>query len=252
MSPVARILVLALVVGAIAGCGSPGEGEPALTVGAATSLRTALTDYEASGAAGAGPVRTTFGGSDLLASQIRQGAGIDVIAAASSAEPDALFREGLVGKPVKFAGNRMVIAVPDGSDIDSIDDLAEPGLTLIIGAGSVPVGEYAREILGHLSPATEQGVMDNVKSEEPDASSIAAKLVQGAADAGMLYATDVHGASADIKAIPIPAKLQPLITYSAAVSSKADDPVAAHSYIQGLLSGAGVEVLERAGFKGPP
>ena len=136
-------------------------------------------------------MRFTFGGSDLLANQVRQGAGIDVIAAASTIQPDQLHEDGLVERPVEFAGNRLVIGVPEGSSIDSVRDIADPSVSLVIGDSSVPIGIYAREMISELPTPIAELIQANVRSQEQDASSITAKLTQGAADAGIVYKTDV-------------------------------------------------------------
>ena len=52
----------------------------------------------------------TFGGSGALATQIEQGAPADVFAAASAKQPAALLAKGLIGAPVKFATNRLVLS----------------------------------------------------------------------------------------------------------------------------------------------
>ena len=88
---------------------------------AAASLKGAFEDYGKS--FDAATARFSFAGSDELAAQIRQGVKPDVYAAANTKLPDQLFEDGLVEKPTIFAGNRLVIAVPADSDIDSIDDL---------------------------------------------------------------------------------------------------------------------------------
>ena len=139
-------------------------------------------------------MRFSFAGSDELAAQIRQGAKPDVYAAANTRLPEELFEEGRVRRPVEFAGNELVIAVPAGSDeIDSIDDLAADGVRLVIGDEEVPVGSYTREVLDRLPEGQRDAILANVRSEEPDVLGITAKLIQGAADAGFLYATDVQG-----------------------------------------------------------
>ena len=106
------------ILGVMAGCGTSGSDDEPLTVGAASSLRTALADYAGQDDS-LDPVRVSFAGSDLIAAQIRPGAGIDGIAAASTSDPDELFKDGLVGKPVPYARNEVVIGVPAGSGIDS-------------------------------------------------------------------------------------------------------------------------------------
>ena len=57
-------------------------------------------------------MRASFAGSDELAAQIRQGVKPDVFASANTKLPDELFEEGLVEKPVVFAANELVLAVP--------------------------------------------------------------------------------------------------------------------------------------------
>ncbi len=229
---------------ALAGCGS-GDGDE-LTVAAAASLRPAFGDGGEDG------VRFTFGGSDLLANQVRQGAGIDVIAAASTIQPDALHEDGLVERPVEFAGNRLVVGVPEDSAIDSLEDLARPDTSVVVGDGSVPVGIYAREMISKLPRQTAAAIRANVRSQEQDATSITAKLTQGAADAGIVYATDVMSASGRLRAVGIPDRLQPRIAYSAAVVSSSGMKAEAQAFIESLVSGERSEELGKAGLLPPP
>ena len=58
--------------------------------------------------------KQSFAGSDDLAAQIRQGVTPDVYAAANTSLPDDLYKDGLVEKPVVFATNTLVLAVPAG------------------------------------------------------------------------------------------------------------------------------------------
>ena len=242
----AGLLVAVLL---LAGCSSD-DGDR-LTVAAASSLRPAFGDPGESDPGG-GPVRFTFGGSDLLAGQIRQGAGIDVIAAASTIQPEQLFEDGLVGRPVEFAGNRLVVGVPGDSAIDSVEDIAGPGVSLVIGDASVPIGIYAREMISMLPAATAAQVRSNVRSQEQDATSITAKLAQGAADAGIVYETDVISAGDQLRAVEIPDELQPRIAYSAAVVSSTSMPEQAEAFIESLLSGERAGELRKAGLLPPP
>ena len=62
-----------------------------------------------------------------------------------------------------------MLAVPaDSSKVESVDDLAEPGVKLAVGAESVPVGSYTREVLGRLPAGQEKAILANVRSDEPD------------------------------------------------------------------------------------
>ncbi len=247
------LALAALLALAAFGCGDDyGGGEastPRLTVSAAASLKSAFEDYAKQ--FDAATVRYSFAGSDELAAQIRQGVKPDVYAAANTKLPAQLFKDGLVEKPTVFAGNRLVIAVPSDSDIDSIDDLSADGVDVVVGAKSVPVGSYTREVLGRLPPAESRAIAANFRSEEPDVSGVVAKLNQGAADAGFVYYTDVVAAGDRLKAIELPKDLQPTVEYGAAVVKGAKEPEAAKEFIDGLLAGDGLDAMEQAGFLPP-
>ncbi|MEJ7717611.1 MAG: substrate-binding domain-containing protein [Thermoleophilaceae bacterium] len=115
-----------------------------------------------------------------------QGVKPDVFAAANTKLPDQLFAKGLVEKPTVFAGNRLVLAVPaEGGKVTSLTDLERQGVTVAIGAPSVPVGSYTRTVLGKLPASRSRAILANVRSEEPDVAGIVGKLTQGAVDAGL-------------------------------------------------------------------
>ncbi|HXV04494.1 MAG TPA: molybdate ABC transporter substrate-binding protein [Solirubrobacterales bacterium] len=243
------ILFIVAIAGALASCGG-GDG-PQLTVFAASSLQQALTAYGESFPGCA--VRGSFAGSDQLAAQIRQGARPDVFASADTGYPRRLYREGLVEKPLVFAANRLVIAVPAGGRVHSLADLARPGTKLVIGDPGVPVGAYTRQALARLPGGERRAILANVRSQEPEVSSVIAKLLGGAADAGFVYVTDVKAAPpGQLDTIPLPARLQPEVAYAAAVVKGTSQPAAAHRYLEGLVSGRGAADLRRAGFLPPP
>ncbi len=232
---------------AMAGCGGDGGSDrPRLTVSAAASLRDAFEEYGARFQKAT--VRFSFAGSDALAAQIRQGVKPDVYAAANTELPDVLHRAGLVEKPVVFARNRLVVAVPEESDVESVDDLAAPGTALAVGADSVPVGSYTGAVLDRLPATIRRRILANVRSREPDVTGIIGKLVRGAADAGLLYATDVAAAEGKLRAIELPPRLAPEVEYGIAVL---DGPRRreARAFIEGLLRGEGRKALVHAGFR---
>jgi molybdate transport system substrate-binding protein len=249
MAALAGALVLAA-----AGCGGDeaegGDGEPRLVVSAAASMTEALTecgrDY-----AGA-EVRLQLAGSDELAAQIRQGVKPDVYAAANTRLPEELHGEGLLSRPVEFATNTFVLAVPAGSEVDSLEDLTREGVAIAIGSESVPIGAYTRETLALLPRAQEEAILANVRSNEPDVKGIVGKLTQGAADAGFVYVTDVNAAGEELQAIELPAELEPEVTYGAGVVEGAGEPEAARGFVEGLVDGPCAEALQAAGFGPPP
>jgi molybdate transport system substrate-binding protein len=244
-----RRLAALVVALALSGCGS---GEDTLTVSAAASLKDALTGYGAR--FDDAKARFSFAGSDELAAQIRKGARPDVFASANTKLPDELYKEGLVQKPVTFAGNRLVLAVPASSDaaIASLKDIGKAGTTLAVGSEGVPVGSYTRTVLAKLPESESSAILKNVRSEEPDVAGIVGKLTQGAVDAGFVYISDVRATGGKLKAIELPESLQPTVAYGVAIVKDAKHEDAAKTFVDGLLDGAGRDALDAAGFEPPP
>jgi molybdate transport system substrate-binding protein len=221
-----------------------------LLVFGASSLEEAVSEYAESFRSA--EVRASFAGSDQLAAQIRQGAAPDVFASADTGYPAQLHSEGLVERPRIFAANRLVIVVPAGSGITSLSDLAEPGVKIVIGDSSVPVGVYTRAVLARLPEAERGAILANVRSEEPEVRSVVAKIEQGAANAGFVYVTDAKSAGSSVRTVAIPARLQPDVAYAAAVVVGSDHPELAGKFLDGLIHGEGAADLHRSGFLAPP
>lgn len=242
---VAALVVLLVAALGLGACGG-GSGDAKLTVSAAASLQRAFTDDDQG-------ARFSFAGSDELAAQIEQGVRPDVYAAADTVLPAKLHRKGLVGRPVLFAANELVLAVPAGTKaITSLGDLTRPGVTLAIGQRAVPVGVYTRLLLADLPAAERRAIEANVRSEEPDVGGIVGKLTQGAVDAGFVYRTDVEAAGGALKAIRLPRASRPAVLYAAAVVTGTKHPREARAFVDGLLHGAGARALRAAGFDPPP
>jgi molybdate transport system substrate-binding protein len=235
LSLLAAVLTFA-GTGAFAGCGG-GRDEPELTVSAASSLKTALTDYGET--FDDAKVRLSFAGSDQLAAQIRAGARPDVFAAANTELPGKLYEEGLVEPPVRFAANRLVVAVRAGGRVKTLGDLRDDGVRLAIGAPSVPIGQYTRAALREVGDALES----HVASEEPDVSSIVARVRAGAVDAGIVYVTDVK-AVAELRSIELPVRTR--AEYAAAVVRGTRHPDEARLFVRRLR---GAKALADAGFE---
>jgi molybdate transport system substrate-binding protein len=255
--------LVTLLLALVAGCGSAGKSSsgsgsggsgtdrPELTVSAAASLQAAFTSYAQRFSQAA--VRYSFAGSDMLAAQIEQGVKPDVFASANTKLPGMLYAKGLVAKPVTFAANKLVIAVPAHSTkVRSLTDLERAGTTVAIGSASVPIGSYTREVLAKLGPGPSQKILAHVRSEEPDVSGIVGKLTQGAVDAGFTYVTDVKAAKGALRAIALPARLQPVVAYGVAIVKGDAHPAQAQAFVAGLLHGSGRSDLLQAGFLPPP
>lgn len=241
------LLTVALLA---SGCAGDGDERPRLTVSAASSLKTAFERYARS--FDAARVRFSFAGSDELAAQVERGARPDVYAAANTSLPQRLFEAGRVERPTMFARNRLVIAVPSGSDrVRAIADLTREEVRLVIGDPDVPVGSYARTLLERLPAGQRRAILANVRSREPDVLGIVAKLRAGAADAGLVYATDVEATRGELEAIALPRGLAPDVEYGIAVVAGSEATAEARAFVEGLRSGAGREALRAAGFLPP-
>jgi molybdate transport system substrate-binding protein len=248
----AMLVVCAVALGACGGGdSSSGGSRPQLTVSAAASLKAAFTDYGQRFRPA--DARFSFAGSDELAAQIEKGVKPDVFASANTKLPDALHAKGLVEQPTVFAGNRLVLAVPaNGSKINSLKDLEAKGVKLAIGAKAVPIGAYTRTVLAKLPARESRAILANVRTEEPDVAGITGKLTQGAVEAGFLYVSDVRATDDKLRAIQLPATLQPTVAYGVAVVKGAKHPAQAKAFIAGLLHGDGERALRAAGFLPPP
>ena len=231
-----RSLALLAVV-LLAACGGSAEDD-ALLVFAASSLSDVAPAVDPD-------ATVVFGGSNDLAAQIRDGAEAHVLLSASATPLEELRTEGLVEPPVAFASNRLVLVVstetPAGR-IEDLNDLARDGVTLVLGAEGVPIGDYAREVLAAAGLAGEV----NVVSLEEDVKGVLGKVALGEADAGIVYATDARAAGGDVRPVAIPNELQPDVRYYATVVKPPSD--AARAYLDRLVGAEGEKALRDAGF----
>jgi molybdate transport system substrate-binding protein len=121
-----------------------------------------------------------------------------------------------------------------------------------MGSASVPIGAYTRKVLAKLPGGQARAILANVRSNEPDVGGVVGKITQGAVDAGFVYVTDVRAADGKLRAIDLPASLQPQVAYGVAVVRGSEHPAQAQAFVNGLLKGQGRAQLHAAGFMGPP
>jgi molybdate transport system substrate-binding protein len=251
------IAAIAFLAFACAACGAEGGStdEPReLTIAAAASLTAAFTDIgdafnEAHPEA---TVTFTFGPSDGLATQIVEGAPVDVFASASPTWMDLVETDGpgVTGR-TGFARNRLAIAVPadNPAGIEDIEDLARQDVQLVLAAEGVPAGDYARQILDNAGIA--EAALANVVSNEEDVALVMTKVLSGDADAGIVYVTDVTTELADrVALIQIPDDVNVIATYPIAVVNGTEEADLARAFVDFVL-GPGRTILAAYGFLGP-
>lgn len=189
-----------------------------------------------------------YDGSSSLVTQILEGAQVDVFASADMANMDTLVDEGMAADdPEIFATNQITVAVPadNPAGITSIDDLADPGVSVVLCAPEVPCGVAASKVL------EAAGVAVTPVSSEQSVSAVAAKVASGEADAGMVYVTDVQASDGELEAISTPVDSELLNRYPIAVVKDAPNAAAAEAFIQFVLSDRGQEILAEFGFGRP-
>jgi molybdate transport system substrate-binding protein len=241
-----RPAVAAVLATALTGCGGGGAGrteEPRLVVLAAASLTEVLPRIDES-------PRYSFGGSNQLARQVREGAPADVIASASPRYTRELFRDGLVEEPVLFALNTVVLVVPaNGSGrVESVEDLRRTGVRLVVAGEDVPAGTYTREVLVRMGL---EDVLERAVSRESDVRGVVGKVALGEADAGFAYATDARAAAPRVRAIELPARAQPDVAYELAVVRRSRHHEAARAFVARVRGERGREALAQGGFRLP-
>ncbi len=232
-----------------------------LTVFAAASLTEAFQEIgQAFETAYPGTqVTINFAGSQQLALQIEQGAQADVFASANQRYMDQLVANGLVAgdAPATFARNQMVVILPaqNPGQVETLHDLAQPGLKLILAGEQVPVGAYARQVLEQMAsdpaygPGYQEAVLANVISNEENVRQVVAKVQLGEADAGIVYCSNVTPALAGkLGEIAIPDQFNVTATYPIAVLKSAPNDDPARQFVQFVLGPEGQRILERWGF----
>ena len=229
-----------------------------LTVFAAASLTGAFGDIgKAFEAAHPGvTVNFSFAGSQVLVTQIEQGAPADVFASADHKNMDALVTANLVASGYKdFATNLLTVILPprNPANVQTLQDLAKPGLKLVLEDPSVPAGNYTRQILTNMSKDPTYGtdfstkVLANVVSNETDVKQVVAKVDQGEGDAGIVYVTDALAAP-DLKSISIPANYNVIAQYPITALEKAPNPDLAATFVAYVLSADGQAMMKKWGF----
>jgi molybdate transport system substrate-binding protein len=151
----------------------------------------------------------------------------------------------------------LVVIVPQDNpaEIESLADLARPGVKLVLTAEEVPVGRYARQALdnlnGHLGADFAVSVLANVVSNEDNVKQVVAKVSLGEADAGIVYSTDAM-AVPSLPTISIDDPYNVTAAYPLAVLTAAPQPELAEQFAAFVLSSEGRAILASFGFLPPP
>ncbi|MFI6871067.1 molybdate ABC transporter substrate-binding protein [Nocardia sp. NPDC050406] len=235
----------------LSGCSSDSATDTrTVTVFAAASLKQVFTDlgtrYE--NAHPGTKVVFSFAGSSDLAAQLNQGAPADVLATADTANMDKVVDGGRVTEtPRVFATNTLTIVTPPGNPerIATLQDLARPGLRLVVCAPQVPCGAATKKV------ASAANVALAPVSEESSVSDVLAKVTTGQADAGVVYVTDAAGAGDKVVTVPFAESASVVNSYPIAVLSDSTAAEAARGFVDLVTGPDGRQALTAAGFGSP-
>jgi molybdate transport system substrate-binding protein len=232
-----------------------------LTIFAAASLTDAFTEIGKNFETANSNVTLifNFAGSQALRTQIEEGAPADIFASANTKEMDTLITGGFVidGTQKIFLTNKLVVILPadNPAELTNLEDLANPGIKLVLAAEEVPVGKYARQGLdtmnGKFGSDFKDNVLANVVSNEDNVRQVVAKVQLGEADAGIVYTSDAVAAP-DLKTIEIPAELNVIAKYPIAPLAQSPNADLAKALIEYMLSPNGQAVLQKWGFAPAP
>ncbi|WP_348787205.1 molybdate ABC transporter substrate-binding protein [Leifsonia sp. NPDC080035] len=260
VSVVAAGAALAAVLLATTGCSaaSPSASGSTTTTGAtgtitvfaAASLTKTFTelgkDFEEANPGST--VTFSFGGSSDLVSQLSAGAPADVFASADEANmKKAVTASVTSGDPVDFATNILAIAVPPGNPahVTSFADLAKPGVKTVVCAPQVPCGTATAKV------EASSGVTLKPVSQESSVTDVLGKVIAGEADAGIVYATDVTGASGKVTSVPFPEAKDVVNTYPIATVGQGANAEGGKAFLAYVTGPEGRAVLKAAGFGAP-
>ena len=235
------LLVLGLLAVLAGPAASATKSLPVSTVYAASSLTDVFPAID--------PNETySFGGSNTLATQIKNGAPADVFASANMTIPTTLHQQKYCSAPIVFTRNKLVIVTPTANPahVKNIYSLTKKGVKIAVAATGVPVGTYTQQILNNMNIAA--AVNANVVTKDPDVRTVLAHVTTGSVDAGFVYSTDAKTVPGQVKVIKIPAWAQPKVQYGICVVSTSSNKAAARAFISLVLSKKGQATLLAYGF----
>jgi molybdate transport system substrate-binding protein len=204
-------------------------------------------------------VAFNFDGSQMLRTQIENGAYADIFASANTKQLNAVKAARLMNNSSVsiFVRNKLALVVPrdNPAKIHNLIDLARSGIKIVIGTKDVPVGDYAMQIINKLGndssygPEYEKKVTANIISRETTVNYVVTKVALGEADVGFAYVSDItEDLAAKVDKIEIPDKYNVIAEYPIGILKQSKYPDEAEKFIDLVKSDKGTAVLEKYGF----
>ncbi|KAM3109697.1 molybdate ABC transporter substrate-binding protein [Phormidesmis sp. 146-33] len=229
------------------------QANPTLLISAAASLKEVLEEIKPLYQKNHANLNLTFsfGASGSLLQQIEQGAPADIFISAAKRQVDTLDQQGALVPDTRtnIAMNRLVLIVPKGSSVTSLDSLKQPQIKRIASGEprSVPVGQYTEQVLQKLNLLAVKPKLVYANSVRQ----VLASVESGNADAGFVYATDAKISDQAKVAVVVDESAHSPIVYPAAVLERSKSIDAAKAFLQYLSSSEAKSVWRKHGFVVP-
>ena len=280
---VSCMLVLAMAVSMLAGCGkkddtkakddtkqeeSKEDEEPVeLIVFAAASMTETLTELGNSymDEHKNVTIQYNFDSSGTLKTQIQEGADCDIFISAGQKQMNQLDKdasadvntEGLdfvvEGTRFDILENKVALVVPEGNPagINSYDDLkaklADGSIKMAMGNSDVPVGQYTQKILAYFGLNEDELAAAGAITYGSNVKEVTTQVSEAAVDCGIIYATDAY--SANLKVVDTATKdMCGQVIYPAAVMKTTKNEEAAKAFLKYLTEDTANKVFEGVGF----
>jgi molybdate transport system substrate-binding protein len=206
--------------------------------------------------------------SNTLREQIISGSPCDVFASASITEMDILRHDGLIfhNRSRTFAQNSLAIAMPaeNPAKLHILEDLTKKGVRIVLADFKTPIGNYTSQVLSKIEsswgdpnskyyqkPEIEKyksKVLANVVAYEANAQQVVTKVMNGLADAGFVYLSDVAVKGVKLEAISIPPELNVEASYQIAALNNTPQLHLAIAFVDYVFSEESMELLQEWGF----
>lgn len=229
------------------------EEETTILVAAAASLKYSYDDELIPMFEAANPgikVEATYDSSGKLQTQIEEGLEADVFMSAAVKQMTALKDENMIDADsiVDLLENKIVLIVPEGSEpkVTGFEDITGADIIAVGDPESVPAGQYAKEAL------TSLGLWEAVEAKSTKGTNVTEVLnwvAEGSADAGIVYATDAATTPKVTVIAEAPeGSLAKKVIYPVGIVSASGNKEAAQKFVAFLQSEEAIAVFEQYGF----
>ena len=226
--------------------------ENSITVGAAASLRDALSEIQSKFEQGNKEIKLTFSfaASSIIQKQIEEGAPIDLFISAGKKQMDALENENLIDTKsrINLLNNELVLIVSKEFEnkVKTAGDLGNMDAILCIGnPDTVPAGQYAKESLESMNLWNK--LSDRIIFAK-DVRQVLTYVEKGEVAAGVVYKSDVAVIKDSILADIFEGNIHSQIVYPAAIISTSKYKSTTETFLEYLKTEEAQDIFRKYGF----